>query len=439
MGQRHGLSMKQVIGFDGKMNKHAGKFAGLFVKQARKAVISEMQKKGLIEKIDENYIHRIGLCYKCKNVIEPLPMEQWFVKMEPLAKPAIDAVRKGRIKIIPASFEKIYFQFLENIRDWNISRQIVWGIRIPAWFCEKCLNWIVTDGITPENCSKCGSKKLVQDTDTFDTWFSSAQWPFATLASSSNSKLKTQNSKLENSSDFKKFYPTTVMETGYDILRWWVARMVMVGLYVTGEVPFENIVLHGLVKDPYGKKMSKSKANVVNPIELVEQYGADAIRFALVYGTALGNDQALSFAKLQGMRNFTNKLWNIGRFIEMSRVSSIEYRVLSIEDLKKIAKHKNDTFWIEKVEKWTREITEYLDKYQFNLAAEKLYENIWHGFADLYIEDVKTRLDQDSYSILYTLYCILLKLLHPFMPFITEELYRKLGTEGSIMVSEWPK
>ena len=433
VGQRHGLAMHQVIGFDGKMNEHAGKFAGLYIKQARKAVVEEMQKKKLIEKIDESYNHRIGLCYKCKNVLEPLPMEQWFIKMEPLAKPAIDAVRKGKIKIHPKSFEKLYFQFLENIRDWNISRQIVWGIRIPAWFCEKCTECTITEGITPEKCSKCGSKNLVQDPDTFDTWFSSAQWPYATLISTNNDERITNN-------DFEKFYPTTVMETGYDILRWWVARMVMVGLYATAKVPFENVVLHGLVKDPLGKKMSKSRGNVINPIELVEQYGADAVRFALVYGTALGNDQALSYSKLDAMRKFSNKLWNIGRFIEMNRVSSIQYPVSSIEELKKIAKHENDKQWIEKVQRWSKEISEHIDKYQFNLAAEKLYENIWHQFADLYIEDVKTRLDKESYSILNTLYCILLKLLHPFMPFITEELYKKFSNnESSIMISEWPK
>ena len=309
VAQRHNLPMVQVIGFDGKMNEKAGKFAGMYAKQARKAVVEEMQAKGLIEKIDENYVHRIGVCYKCKNPIEPLPLEQWFVKMQPLAEPAIKAVKTGAIKIYPQSFEKLYFQFLENIRDWNISRQIVWGIRIPAWKCQQCHEWIVTDGEVPSNC-KCGATELKQDQDVFDTWFSSGQWPYATL--------KTTNA-LE-------FYPTTVMETGYDILRWWVARMVMLGIYIqqkqgVGElvkqIPFQNIVLHGLVNDPLGKKMSKSKGNVINPMEIVDQYGADSIRFALAYGTALGNDQILSYPKLEAMRKFSNKLWNIARFIEM--------------------------------------------------------------------------------------------------------------------------
>jgi len=425
-GKRHNLVMKQVIGFDGKMNEHAGKFSGLYVKQARREIVEEMKKKGLIEKIDENYHNRVGLCYKCKNVIEPLPLEQWFVKMEPLAKKAVDAVKNGDVKIHPRSFEKVYFQFLENIRDWNISRQVVWGIRIPAFKCEKCSNWMVTTGGEVEKCSKCESKKVVQDADTFDTWFSSSQWPFATLMTTENG-------------DFKTFYPTTVMETGYDILRWWVARMVMMGLYVTGKIPFENIVLHGLVKDPYGKKMSKSKGNVVNPLELVDQYGADAVRFALVYGTALGNDQSLSYPKLEAARRFTNKIWNMARFIEMKRVSSVQYPVFSMEELKKMTNNKTDKEWIERVSRLVREITKYLNSYQFNFASDKLYEFTWHEFADVYIEDVKKRLDKESYSILYVLYSTLLKLLHPFMPFITEEIYGKLAdSKKPLIIEQWP-
>src|ERR1035437_4532908 len=338
VAKRHNLPMVQVIGLDGKMNEKAGKFAGLYVKQAMIAVVEEMQEKRLIEKIDDKYTHRIGLCYKCKNPIESLPLEQWFIKMEPLAKPAIEAVKSGKIKIYPKNMEKLYFQFLENIRDWNISRQIVWGIRIPAWKCKVCSEWTITEGTVPKSCSKCSSENLVQDEDAFDTWFSSGQWPFATL----------QTAKKE---DYGTFYPTTVMETGYDILRFWVARMVMLGIYETKKIPFENIVLHGLVNDPLGKKMSKSRGNAINPLELVDTYGADAVRFALVYGTALGNDQALSFPKLQAMRNFTNKLWNMARFIEMKKVSSIKYEVLSIEELKKMAINKNDKTMIEKTEK----------------------------------------------------------------------------------------
>jgi valyl-tRNA synthetase len=437
VAQRHNLPMVQVIGLDGKMNEKAGKFAGLYAKQARKAVVEEMQVKGLIEKIDEKYTHRIGLCYKCKNPIEPLPLEQWFVKMEPLAKPAIEAVKSGKIKIHPKSFEKLYFQFLENIKDWNISRQIVWGIRIPAFKCEECGQWEVTDGEVREKCGKC-SGKMKQDEDTFDTWFSSAQWPYVTL-------------KTTNSLDF---YPTTVMETGYDILRWWVARMAMIGIYMQKKLgeesidkqkPFENVVLHGLVKDPLGKKMSKSKGNVVNPLELVDTYGADAVRFALVYGSALGNDQALSFPKLQAMRNFTNKLWNMARFIDMNRSQKLsipqaqEKNQRSLKELKEIVKNGKDAEMLQKVEKLSSEVTGLLDKYDFNHAAQNLYEFTWHEFADVYIEDIKNRIDGQSFIILNSLFLTLLMLLHPFMPFVTEEIYNVLyGGEEGLIISKWP-
>ncbi|MBI3092940.1 MAG: valine--tRNA ligase [Candidatus Levybacteria bacterium] len=454
IAQRHNLSMKQVIGFDGKMNEHAGKFAGMYVKQARKAIIEEMQQKGLIEKIDDKYIHRIGLCYKCKNVLEPLPLEQWFVRMEPLAKRAIEVVKKGKIKFYPQRHEKTYLNFLENIRDWNISRQIVWGIRIPAWRCQKCKNqklkskntnqnakignneemeqstnngWVVTDGTKPEKCPNCGSAQLEQDEDTFDTWFSSAQWPFATL-------------QTAKEGDFGTFYPTTVLETMYDILLFWVARMVMVGLYVTGEIPFQNVVLHGMVKDPLGKKMSKSKGNVVDPLEIVEQYGADAVRFALVYGTAFGNDQSLSYPKLEAMRKFTNKLWNMGRFIAMKRIQNSKFKIQnSVQEILEIATHKNDKTMVKRTQKLIKEITEYLDGYQFNYAAERLYDFVWHEFADKYIEDVKKRIDDNSSLILNSLFIILLKLLHPFTPFVTEEIYQQLKFEGSLMMQPWPK
>lgn len=422
VGKRHNLESIQIIGTDGRM-KGTNFVDDLYVKQARTKTLELLTEKGLLEK-EENKTIVARTCYKCKNVLEPLPMEQWFVKMEPLAKKGLEVVKSREIKINPDNFEKLYSQFLENIRDWNISRQVVWGIRIPAWFCEKCANWEVTDGETPEICSKCNSKALIQDADTFDTWFSSSQWPFATL---------------ETLGIKDKFYPTSVMETGYDILRWWVARMVMVGLYATDKIPFENVVLHGLVLDPLGKKMSKSKGNVVNPMELVDQYGADSVRFALVYGTALGNDQVLSYPKLEAMRKFSNKLWNMGRFIEMKKGESMEYSILSTEELKSVAKNENDLEWIKKIEDLTKEITRQLDAYQFNLAGEKLYEFMWHQFADVYIEDVKNRIDESSFSVLTSLFAAQLKLLHPFMPFITEELYQKFNPEKSIMVSSWPK
>ncbi|MCL5019092.1 MAG: valine--tRNA ligase [Patescibacteria group bacterium] len=434
VAKRHNLPMVQVIGLDGKMNEKAGKFAGLYVRQARKAVVEEMQKKGLIEKIDDKYTHRIGLCYKCKNPIEPLPLEQWFIKMEPLAKPAIEIVKSGKIKVYPKNMEKLYFQFLENIRDWNISRQIVWGIRIPAWKCNSCSEWTVTEGTVPKSCSKCSSENLVQDEDAFDTWFSSGQWPFATLRAS-------------RPGDYEEFYPTTVMETGYDILRFWVARMVMLGLYETKKIPFENIVLHGLVNDPLGKKMSKSKGNAINPLELLDTYGADVVRFALVYGTALGNDQALSLSKLQAMRNFTNKLWNMARFIEMNRVQKSSVRQAqdknqnnsTIQQLSNLAINRNDRAMIEKTAELVKEVTRLLEKYDFNHAAQNLYDFAWHEFADVYIEDVKDRINEDSYFILKSLYQILLRLLNPFMPFVTEEIYDVLYSgEEDLIISEWP-
>jgi len=444
VGKRHNLEMKQVIGFDGKMNEYAGKYKGLYIKQARKAVVEDMQNKGLIDHIDHEYVHRIGLCYKCKNVLEPLPMEQWFVKVKPLAEKAIEAIKKGKIKIHPKSFEAWYFNWLENLRDWNISRQIVWGIRIPAWQCKDCHKnqkesdskiekfnneaWIITDGKDPDRCSICKSTNLKQDPDTFDTWFSSGQWPYLTL-------------KTTKLGDFGKFYPTDVMETAYDILRAWVSRMVMLGLYLTGEVPFKNVLFHGLVNDPYGKKMSKSKGNVVNPLELIDQYGADAVRFALIYGNATGNDQSLSYSKLDAARKFTNKLWNMARFIQMNKIENLKFKIenLDVKELKHMAVYKTDKEMVEKIEKLAQEITRLLDKYDFNHAAQNLYDFAWHDFADKYIEDVKSRIDENSYIILNSSFLILLKLLHPFMPFVTEEIYKTLWErEDCLMVSNWP-
>lgn len=448
VAQRHNLPLKQVIDFDGRMNEHAGKFAGMYAKQARAAIVAEMKEKGLIEKIDEKYIHRVGVCYKCKNVIEPLPKEQWFVKVKPLAEKAMDAVKKGEIKIYPDNFVTHYNQWLSNLRDWNISRQIVWGIRIPAWRNTRTGEWKVTDGEAPH------SDEWEQDTDTFDTWFSSSQWPYATLlAQSEISNIQFPISKNEEYKfpDYKKFYPTSVMETGYDILRAWVSRMVMMGYFVTGQKPFSDIVLHGLVNDPYGKKMSKSKGNVVNPLELVEQYGADAVRFALVYGTALGHDQSLSYPKLEAMRKFTNKLWNMGRFIQMQgeKVKGEGESLLSdnnannnvtIEQLNNLAKHENDKAMVEKMKKLSSEVTRLIDIYDFNHAAQNLYDFAWHEFADIYIEDVKNRVDENSFAVLISLYLMLLKLLHPFMPFVTEEINKQLQlSDKMLIISPWPK
>ncbi len=411
ISQRHGLPIIQVINFNGTMNEKAGKYAGLYIKQARRAVVEDLTNKGLIVKVDLDYLHRVGVCYKCGTVIEPLPLEQWFVDIKPLAKKGIGVVKKGEIKIYPKNFEKTYFQFLESIRDWNISRQNVWGIRIPAFKNKKSGEWIVTEGENP-------GEDFEQDMDTFDTWFSSAQWPFATL-------------QTTKPGDFETFYPTSVLETGYDILRWWVARMVMIGVYETGEVPFRDVVLHGLVKDPEGRKMSKSKGNVINPIELVEQYGADAVRFALVYGSALGNDQALSYQKLEAAKKFVNKLRNIVRFVlEMKPQETKTDSDFS---------HADDQALLEKFDETKKTVEMALEKYDFNLALSEIYEFIWHYFADIYLEKSKDRRGEAQPALEKVLQESL-KLLHPFMPFITEEFYLRFPNhEESIMISKWPK
>ena len=416
IAQKHKLKGESLIGFNGKITE--GKYKGLYVKEAREKIVEDLEKEGFLEK-EEKIMHQVPVCYKCQNPIEPLLMDQWFIKMQPLAKDAIEKIKKDEIKIFPNRFEKVLLDFLKNIKDWNISRQIVWGIRIPAFKNKKTGEWLVTEGESP-------GKDFDQDTDTFDTWFSSAQWPFATL---------------EVTGDFKEFYPTSVMETGYDILRWWVARMIMIGLYATGKVPFKNVVLHGLVNDPLGKKMSKSKGNVVNPLELVEEYGADAVRFALVFGTALGSDQALSFPKFQNGRNFANKLWNMARFIEMNEVQSppASPKLQRGEKSKVQSVHRNDIEMKNKVQVLVKEVTKDLDSYNFNFAAEKLYEFVWHEFADKYIEDVKKRIDKQSFTTLHSSFLILLKLLHPFMPFVTEEIYQKFKPDKSIIVEKWPQ
>lgn len=416
IAKKHGLFFPPVIGFDGKIQNTDTIVDGLYVKPAREKVLEFLKEQGFFVK-EEYHKMVIKTCYKCKRVLEPLPLEQWYVKVKPLADKAIEAVKNKDIRIFPKNFETHYFQWLENLNDWNISRQIVWGIRIPAWRNIHTGEWIVTEGEKPQG------DEWEQDSDTFDTWFSSSQWPFATL--------------MVNENDFEKFYPTNVMETGYDILKAWVSRMAMLGIYVTGKVPFKDVVLHGLVNDPYGKKMSKSKGNVINPLDLVDEYGADAVRFALIYGNATGNDQALSYPKLEAARRFTNKIWNIGRFIEMNNVSSSMHQVVSITELQKLAIHESDKDWVEKVSSLTNEVTRHLDEYQFNLVAERLYEFIWHEFADKYIEEVKIRQNENSFLILNSLFLILLKLLHPIMPFVTEEIYGKFN-DKPLIVSTWP-
>lgn len=421
-GIKHELDQITVIGFDGKMTKEAGKYEGLFFTKARPQVLEDLTAGGYVVK-EEKIVHQVPTCYKCKTVIQPLLMQQWFVKVDSLRNAAIEAIKKGEVQIVPANFESQLFQWLENLRDWNISRQIVWGIRIPAWRNTKTDEWVVTEGDAPEG------DDWEQDTDTFDTWFSSGQWPVVTL-------------KTSKPGDFEKFYPTSVMETAYDILRAWVSRMIMLGIYTTNEVPFETVLFHGIVNDPYGKKMSKSKGNVVNPLELIEQYGADGVRFALVYGNSTGNDQALSYPKLDAARKFTNKLWNMARFIQLQEEKAYSSnRERSSHDVRTInPEHDNDKEWVKKVDQLSADVTRYLDSYQFNLAAETLYEFIWHQFADVYIEDVKNRIDENSFTVLRSLFTVQLKLLHPFMPFVTEELYGQLKLGNKMLIIEqWPQ
>ncbi len=412
----------QIIGFDGKMI-NTGVVDGQYVKSARKMVLEKLKDSDVLVR-EKPHVTVLKKCYKCKNVLEPLPMEQWFISTKPLAKRAIEALR-SEIDVYPKRFVDVALDFLENIRDWNISRQIVWGIRIPAYKCKKTEQWFISLE-SPKTCDKCGGSDFVQDTDTFDTWFSSGQWPFATLSTT-------------NISDFEEFYPSSVMETGYDILRWWVVRMIMLGLYTTNKIPFKNIVLHGLVNDPLGKKMSKSKGNVVNPLELVETYGADSVRFALIYGTALGNDQALSYPKLEAMRKFTNKLWNMARFIEfqLSNNEKLRLEVRRVQEIG-LVENNSDKEEIEKVSRLETQITGLLDSFNFNEAAQVLYEFVWHDFADIYIEDVKKRMNQESFSVLCSLYFSLIRLLHPFMPFITEEINTEMKFSSKpLIISKW--
>jgi valyl-tRNA synthetase len=413
MGRRHNLEVKQVIGLDGRLNEKAGRYQGLTVKEARRAVVEDLQKAGLMEKVDENYKHAVAVCYRCKSVIEPLPMEQWFVKVAPLVKEALAAMDKGEVKFTAKRFDKIARHWYANLYDWNISRQIVWGIRIPAWKCSKCGEWTITAGETPDRCSKCKSKEITQDSDTFDTWFSSGQWPFATLQTSQKG-------------DFEYFYPTSVMETAHDIIPFWVIRMIMLGLYETGKVPFREVLIHGLVRDKEGQKISKSKGNVIDPLVMVERYGADALRMGIVWGALVENDISLSEDNIRGQRNFANKIWNVARFVLMDRTS---HKSQPNEDDRKIIKELVAT---------TKKVTKALDAYRLNEVVEELYEFVWHKFADVYLEKTKAR-RAEAQPTLELVLKESLKLLHPFMPFVTEAIWKELGEKEMLITSSWPK
>ncbi|MDO8536675.1 MAG: valine--tRNA ligase [bacterium] len=441
---------KIIIDENGRLTGPVGEFAGLKVAEARIKVADAMERAHILEKIDPKYVHQVATCYKCGSTLEPRPLPQWFVKMQPLAKPAIAVVQAGKIKFYPDRIKKVYFHWLKNIRDWNISRQIVWGIRIPAWFHEpkciprkghegdvvKCRDYVVS--IAKPKCEFCDAE-FVQDADVFDTWFSSGQWPFLTLGftesqSSSNSKFKVKNEKLVKS-DFKEFYPTDVMETAYDILFFWVARMIMFGLYRTGKIPFKNVYIHGLVRDKDRQKMSKSKGNVIDPLGIAETYGADAVRMALVVGNTAGNDIVISEDKIRGYRNFATKIWNVARFVLMNKpITNYRLSAISKEDKKNLAE----------LRKIKAGVTRHIEKYEFHLAAEKIYHYFWHTFADKIIEGAKPRLMGNdakeraaAYSTLETILTESLKMLHPFMPFVTEEIFGKLHRNKMLMTEKW--
>jgi len=421
-GQRHKLELKQIIGFDGKLNELTGSYQGLYVNEARKKITEDLKTKNLLIKIKEDYKHQVRTCYKCGRILEPLPKEQWFIKIKPLAYKAKKLVEKDEIKIVPKKFKKVLVWWLDNFRDWNISRQIVWGIRIPAYRCMTKKEWFILVE-KPAKCQVCGNCEFKQDTDTFDTWFSSGQWPFATL-------------QALDKEIYDYFYPTTVMETGYDILPWWVTRMILLGCFATGERPFDNIFLHGLIRDKEGKKMSKSKDNVINPMEMIDKYGADALRSALIFGAKEGNDLSFSEEKVIGMRNFINKIWNIGRFIEMNRSPKSE-----IPNPKQIINSKSKILnELEKeYKKEKKQYLKYMNSYQFSKALGLVYEFIWHRFADYYVEQLKDTVINGNIEALRELkevYLENLKMLHPFIPFVTETVWKVFNKENSSILLE---
>ncbi|MBU1499618.1 valine--tRNA ligase, partial [Patescibacteria group bacterium] len=363
-GKRHGLEIKQVIGFDGRLNEKTGPYQGLKVLQAREKVVEDLKKKGLIEKIDENYQHSAGVCYRCGTTIEPLPLSQFFIKVKPLTEMVLQALKEKKVKIYGSGHEKILKHWLKNLYDWNISRQIVWGIRMPVWYKSGEKREFVVS-------KECPGKDYVQETDTFDTWFSSAQWPVITLRS--GLRVRKGRTLLD------QFYPTSLMETGYDILPFWVMRMLMIGLYLTGKVPFEKVYLHGLVRDENGQKMSKSKGNVMNPVTVIEKYGADALRMSLVMSTTAGNDSATGEGKIRGMRNLTNKIWNAARFVISNKDTPLRSEGVSLDDA---------SFYKE-LRQITKAITKQLEDMKPGLAAETVYNKFWHWFCDQKIEEAK--------------------------------------------------
>ncbi len=428
---RHDIDIVNVMDLRGVMNENAGPYAGLERFQARKAVTAELERAGLLEKV-EPYSHSVGHCDRCAEVVEPLVSKQWYMKMEPLARPAIEAVEDGRVRIVPERFAKVYFNWMYNIRDWCVSRQLWWGHRIPAWYCGACAETIVSLD-DPDACSACGSPDLERDPDVLDTWFSSALWPHSTLG------------WPDQTADLEYFYPSTVMETGHDILFFWVARMMMMGMENAGEVPFHTVYLHGLVRDPTGAKMSKSKGNVEDPLDLIDAYGADALRFALTTGNSPGNDMRLTDAKMRSSRNFTNKLWNAARFV-LSHLERWDGAPLSWD--RPDVEHVEDRWILSRLNRAAAQVDRFMNEFQFGEAQRVIHDFLWGEYCDWYVEMAKVRIRADDQSPVPTLAYTLertLRLLHPFLPFITEEIWQNLAQRmdgepdaPALMVAPYP-
>ena len=429
VGKRHNLEQINVMNEDGTMNSLAGKYEGMDRYECRKQLIADLDEAGYLICI-KDHNHNVGSCYRCHTVIEPRLSDQWFVKMDELAKPAIDILKKQELKFVPDKFDKTYLQWLENIRDWCISRQLWWGHQIPAYYCQDCGEVIVAK-FKPEACN-CGCSNLKQDEDVLDTWFSSALWPFSTLGWPNNTE------------ELNYYYPTSVLVTGYDIIFFWVVRMAFAGMFCMNEKPFEHVLIHGLVRDSQGRKMSKSLGNGIDPLEVIDQYGADALRFMLATGNSPGNDMRFYMERVEAARNFANKLWNASRFVFMNIDSEIMEGVSrkSVEANLTLA----DKWIISRANNVVKEVTDNMDKFDLGIAAQKIYDFAWSEYCDWYIEIVKPRLYSDDkeakQAALYTLTYVLekiLKLLHPYMPFITEEIYTHLPTvEGSIVIASFP-
>lgn len=427
IGHRHNLGQYKIMNDDATINGKGGKYEGLNRYVARKRIVEDLEKEGYLLKIEEHE-NSIGHCERCKTVVEPIISKQWFVKMEPLAKPALEAYKNGEVDFIPKRFGKIYCHWLENIRDWCISRQLWWGHRLPVYYCKDCNETMVSKKV-PEKCTKCNSTNIYQDEDTLDTWFSSALWPFSTLG------------WPEDTEELKYFYPTDVLVTGYDIIFFWIVRMVFSGIEQMGEVPFKDVFLTGLIRDEEGRKMSKSLGNGIDPLEVIDEYGADALRFTLITGNSPGNDLRFHMERVEANRNFANKLWNATRFVLMNLDENVIKEELKLEDLEE-----EDRWILSRANNVTKEITDNLLKYEIGIAGQKIYDFVWDEYCDWYIEIVKPRLYEDNeesnkiaQKVLFIVLKDILKLLHPFMPFITEEIWSHLPEiDKALIISSWP-